>query len=105
MRRTKIVATIGPSTSSPEMITRLIEAGEMCIRDRCCGVIPSHSYSIAACAKSVNQYKGGSMAIATSLGLRSKPLFSLFADFVGKKREKNILGGLRPPPMATLQSP
>lgn len=27
MRRTKIVATIGPSTNSPEMITRLIEAG------------------------------------------------------------------------------
>src|SRR6476661_7549518 len=27
MRRTKIVCTIGPSTSSPEMITRLIAAG------------------------------------------------------------------------------
>lgn len=27
MRRTKIVATIGPSTSSPEMMTRLLEAG------------------------------------------------------------------------------
>src|SRR5689334_4571752 len=27
MRRTKIVATIGPATSSPEMIARLIDAG------------------------------------------------------------------------------
>ncbi|MFH1090263.1 MAG: pyruvate kinase, partial [Pseudomonadota bacterium] len=26
-RRTKIVCTIGPSTSSPEMIRRLIDAG------------------------------------------------------------------------------
>ena len=61
MRRTKIVATIGPSTSSPEMMTRLLEAGVDVARlDFSHGTHADHAKNIVS-LREIAQKMGGSL--------------------------------------------
>ena len=96
MRRTKIVATIGPATESPERLQELIEAGEVAdkvkkvIRDRE-GVFSPEV--IAALQLELGDVLWYVSQLATELGLDLEAVAQANLDKLASRAARNVIAG------------